>query len=102
MVTTESAAQDLLRESAKLKEESGKRATELARSLIEEGRRALDPLLEQVKDEKRDNPPKNAFQLPVDAFEMALDLDESECGDEARDALNEIMECFEEDEEAGP
>ena len=102
MVTTESAAQDLLRESAKLKEESGKRATELARSLIEEGRRALDPLLEQVKDEKRDNPPKNAFQLPVDAFEMALDLDESECGDDARDALNEIMECFEEEEEERP
>ena len=37
-----------------------------------------------------------------DAFEMALDLDESECGDEARDALNEIMECFEEEEEARP
>ena len=89
-----SAAESLLAESEAVND----RRRELAKALLEEGKKLAAPLLEQVKDANRPNPDKNLFQKPVDLFEMVLELDEEMAADAATE-LNKLMEVFEEDEE---
>ncbi|QDZ19607.1 pyridine nucleotide-disulfide oxidoreductase [Chloropicon primus] len=90
--SSKASVEALMEEAETLK----KRTSELASAFVSIGRKAMKPLMDQVKDEKRENPNKMDFQKPLDMFEMALELDEE--NEEASEAVSELVSIFEEED----
>ena len=47
----------------------------LSQKVLDHGRALMTPLLEQIKDEGRNDPHKAQFKKPIDMFELAIDLE---------------------------
>ena len=61
----------------------------LSQKVLDHGRALMTPLLEQIKDEGRNDPHKAQFKKPIDMFELAIDLEPKNT--EAKEELEKGM-----------
>ena len=75
----------------------------LSQKVLDHGRALMTPLLEQIKDEGRNDPHKAQFKKPIDMFELAIDLEpENTEAEEELEKMRDVLEVPEEEPRPTP
>ena len=75
----------------------------LAQKVVDHGRALMTPLLEQIKDEGRNDPHKAHFKKPLEIFELALELEpENTEAEEELENMRDVLEIPEEEPRPPP